>query len=108
MTRFQLNVEKEFEVSDVLDFIRTFNCEELARELFKIPEEKKIENWEWHSAPWNLPDEEVIGKLIEYLEVDLMFEYHDEGSGYFVIYQLAKKNPINRIKKTAKEKVQFI
>ena len=108
MTRFQLNVDKEYEVISVLDFIRTFNCEELARDLFKIPHDVKIEDWDCLANPWNISDEEVIEKLLEYLEGEYMYEYHKEGIGYFIIYKLCKKNPINQITKIIKEKVMFV
>lgn len=76
-----IEVEKYY-ISDVYDFVKKFNLQDLYQKLFN----QSIENWIENK---NYSDNEIIAELLENLEKKYFFEFIDDNNfGYFNIYEL--------------------
>lgn len=99
--RLDLNIKKEYDFNNAMEFIRFFKLEKLARKIWNIPKSIKIEEWEWFAPPYDLTDEEVIGTLLEHMNGCYFYEYIPEDDGYFIVKKLKESKPYLAIGKSS-------
>ena len=83
----ELNVKEEYRVESIGDFVRKFNLFKEFKETFGCD----IEDWNYPMS-----DIEAIDILLKkaFPKKWWFIEYHDEGDGYFIIYELNENEPI--------------
>lgn len=91
--RVELKILEEYEFNNAMEFIKFFKLEEIVRDLWNIPKDTPIEDWEY--SKYGLFDEEIISTLLEFMEgawtLDCLESY---GEIFFVVRKLSPTTPV--------------